>query len=62
MTSEAIVSGNIGSMQFKSQTESTSGDETHSEVGYHMDATGTSAEVQEDHGIRVENTIDEIPL
>ena len=49
-------------MQFKSQTESTSGDETHSEVGYHMDATGTSAEVQEDHGIRVENTIDEIPL
>ena len=62
MTSEAIVSGNIGSMHFKSQTESTSCDETHSEVGNHMDATGTSAEAQEDHGIRVENTIDEIPL
>ena len=62
LTSEAIVSGNIGSMQSKNQTESTSGDGTHSEVGNHMDAMETSAEAEEDHGVRAENIIDEIPL
>ena len=62
LTSEAV-SGNIGSIRFKSVGESTSGDETLQSTGnpIHLASDGHE-KIPEEHSAGTENTIEEVLL
>lgn len=61
LTSEAVVSGNIDSIHFRSQGKSTSGDETLSD-GHPMSSVDHDGETSGELGIGVETGIEEVPL
>ena len=62
MTSEAIVSGTIGSIRFWSQGESTGGDRTLSNGNPIHSASDEHGEAPEERNAGVENAIEEVPL
>jgi hypothetical protein len=62
LTRETIVSGNIGSIHFKSEEKSADGDWTLPDGNHAMDSTETNGGTPDELGAGGENAIDEVPL
>ena len=60
LTSEAVVSGNVGSIRFKSQGESTGVDGTFLD-GNPVSSTDEHSEAPGEHDSAAENAVEEVP-